>query len=86
MRADVLTVIISGEGDDGDAALIMRHLAGEVQLATHSTGLGIRNVNQRVKMLFGDQYGLRYERDGSSLKAVLMMPVTLTPPRREKDA
>ena len=81
----VLSVVVSGEGDDGDAALIMRHLTGEVQLATHSTGLGIRNVDQRVKLLFGAQYGLRYERDGSCLRAVLTLPAVFTPPRKEKD-
>ena len=81
----VLSVVVSGEGDDGDVALIMRHLTGEVQLATHSTGLGIRNVDQRVKLLFGAQYGLRYERDGSCLRAVLTLPAVFTPPRKEKD-
>lgn len=81
----VLSVVVSGEGDDGDAALIMRHLTGEVQLATHSTGLGIRNVDQRVKLLFGAQYGLRYERDGSCLRAVLTLPAVFTPPRKERD-
>ena len=84
VRAGVLTIVVAGEGDDGDAALIMRHLAGEVQLATHSTGLGIRNVDQRVKLLFGAQYGLRYERDGNALKAILALPAVLTPPPRKE--
>ena len=84
VREDVLTIVVAGEGDDGDAALIMRHLAGEVQLATHSTGLGIRNVDQRVKLLFGAQYGLRYERDGNALKAILTLPAVLTPPPRKE--
>ena len=84
VREDVLPIVVAGEGDDGDAALIMRHLAGEVQLATHSTGLGIRNVDQRVKLLFGAQYGLRYERDGNALKAILTLPAVLTPPPRKE--
>ena len=84
VREDVLTIVVAGEGDVGDAALIMRHLAGEVQLATHSTGLGIRNVDQRVKLLFGAQYGLRYERDGNALKAILTLPAVLTPPPRKE--
>ena len=84
VREDVLTIVVAGEGDDGDAALIMRHPAGEVQLATHSTGLGIRNVDQRVKLLFGAQYGLRYERDGNALKAILTLPAVLTPPPRKE--
>ena len=86
IEGDTLTITVSGEGDDGDAALIMRHLAGEVQLATHSTGLGIRNVNQRVKLIFGAQYGLRYERDGNCLNAILTLPTVLTPPPKKEDS
>ena len=85
IEGDTLTITVSGEGDDGDAALIMRHLAGEVQLATYSTGLGIRNVDQRVKLLFGAQYGLRYQRDGDSLQAILSLPAVLTPPPPKKE-
>lgn len=86
VREGVLTIVVSGEGDNGDAELIMRHLAGEVQLAAHSTGLGIRNVDQRVKLLFGAQYGLRYERAGDALRAILTLPTVLTPPPKKEDA
>lgn len=80
-------ITVSSEGDDGDVALIMRHLQGDIELVGRSTGLGIRNVNQRIRMVFGEGYGLHYERSGVFLKAVLTLPYSVPsyPHKREPE-
>lgn len=46
-------------------------------LETNSKGYGIKNVNDRIKLLFGDSYGLTIQsQEGKGTTAILKMPVT----------
>lgn len=85
IEGDKAVITVSSEGDNGDVELIMRHLQGDIELVGRSTGLGIRNVNQRIRMMFGEEYGLHYERSGAFLKAVLTLPYpsSLRPHKKE---
>ncbi|MFD0673410.1 sensor histidine kinase [Cohnella sp. GCM10027633] len=42
---------------------------------TEDAGYGIRNVHRRIRLHFGDEYGLRYERrEGGGVRAVITLP------------
>ena len=42
----------------------------------HFTGIGINNVNNRIQLLYGAEYGVRMEsREGKGTKAVITLPV-----------
>lgn len=54
-----------------DMERLARILSGEEQ----DKGYGIRNVHERVRLHFGEAYGLSYERpEGSGLRAVITIP------------
>ena len=54
---------------------INRHLAGIKNISKDSGGLGIRNVNQRIQMKFGEKYRLRFERaEDGGVNAVVIVP------------
>ena len=70
----LMTIVVANLGGDADPAQLMRYLAGEERIVSRSTGLGIRNVHQRIRMIYGEDYGLRYERQGEWLRAILTLP------------
>lgn len=46
---------------------------------TTGSGVGVRNVNARIKLYFGDDYGLRFEsEEGVGTKATICIPYLLT--------
>lgn len=59
---DTLVISVRDNGDGIDLERVSRLLAGEELDRQH--GYGLRNVNERIKLHFGDQYGLSYRRDG----------------------
>lgn len=67
----LLTVTDSGRSVDVDK--INRYLHYEETIKSKSTGLGIRNVNERIKMTFGPQYGLSYQLGKLGLQARLLI-------------
>jgi len=69
-----IRIIVSNTGKLADAEIINRYLAGEEVLQSSGEGIGIRNLNKRIKMHFGNEYGLYYELRGESLAAVLVLP------------
>lgn len=46
-----------GEASDGELALPMDHDSG----ADRQSGFGVANVNQRIHVYYGEQYGISYE-------------------------
>jgi Predicted signal transduction protein with a C-terminal ATPase domain len=61
-----------------DLALLRRLVSGEE--ADPDRGYGIRNIQQRIRLHFGDSYGLSYEkRDGGGLAAKLELPLRPEP-------
>jgi|GEM_PF-5280203 len=73
VEGDVMTICVANHNDHEDVDKIMRHLTGDIDIVTRSTGLGIRSVDQRIRMVFGDEFGLRYTREGEWLKAILTL-------------
>lgn len=55
-----LHITVSDGGGKADPALLNAYLNGERDMPHHSTGLGVRNVHQRIFMRYGAGYGLSY--------------------------
>ena len=57
------------------AEQIMAHLKEEITLTSHSTGLGVRNTNKRLCLLYSEPYGLTFSdlTDGF-IEARLVLP------------
>ncbi|OXS56683.1 hypothetical protein B1A99_20445 [Cohnella sp. CIP 111063] len=62
--------------DNGFLPVDMNRLESILAGETNDKGYGIRNVHQRIRLHFGEAYGLRYEpRDGGGLKVIINMPL-----------
>jgi len=62
--------------DNGFLPVDMERLDRIVRGEVDDKGYGIRNVNQRIQLHFGEAYGLRYfRRDGGGIRAVINLPL-----------
>lgn len=69
--------------DNGFLPVDMERLIRIVQGEVDDKGYGIRNVNQRIQLHYGEAYGLRYYlRDGGGIKAVIILPLQEQIPTR----
>jgi two-component system, sensor histidine kinase YesM len=68
--------------DNGFLPVDMERLERIVRGEVDDKGYGIRNVNQRIQLHFGEAYGLRYfRREGGGIRAVIQLPLQEhTPP------
>lgn len=70
-----LQITIADNGPGIEQAKIDQILAG--QFETRGTGLGIRNIHERIKLMYGDEYGLRImSKPGEGTRVILSIPVT----------
>ncbi|MFB9278345.1 cache domain-containing sensor histidine kinase [Cohnella cellulosilytica] len=74
---DGMAVIsIHDNGPGTDIERLNSHLQGKNASVPESRGYGIRNVNQRIKLRFGEPYGLRYEmNEVGGVTAVICLPL-----------
>lgn len=76
-RCDNNLVIIvedNGEGiSEEKAEKILKKRKGKDR---SFNGIGVVNVNERIKIYFGDSYGLRFEsKKGQYTKCILVLPI-----------
>ncbi|MBR6728650.1 MAG: sensor histidine kinase, partial [Clostridia bacterium] len=71
----ILEISVSDNGTGCDVEALNRYIAGD-ETVFPKEKIGIKNVNSRIKIKFGDAYGLRYYRNenGGTL-ARLRMPI-----------
>jgi two-component system sensor histidine kinase YesM len=69
-----IRIVLSDTGRLADPEKLNLYLQGEDVLQYSGEGIGIRNLNKRLKMHFGDNCGLHYERTDAGLAAVLILP------------
>lgn len=50
------------------------YLNGDFELHRKNSGLGILNVQQRIRLVYGDEYGIHYEHHGEQIAAVIEIP------------
>ena len=56
-----LIISVSDNGVCKNVELINEHIKGNVNISKNMGGLGVRNVNERIKMEFGNEYSLFYK-------------------------
>ena len=71
-----LVLTIEDNGDGMSEEQIECILAEKVNRHRHFNGIGIPNVRERIRLFFGDEYGLHYEsRLGKYTRAVFELPI-----------
>lgn len=79
-RKNRLIMRVENHSPGTDTEQINAHLSGRITLSSKSTGLGIRNINQRLHLSYGDEYGLTfYALPGDYIAAELIMPIEAPP-------
>lgn len=68
---------VSDNGAGTDVEQLNAYLEGIETSVHNSDGYGIKNVNSRIKLRFGNSYGLRYEANsnGEGITAVISLPL-----------
>lgn len=70
-----IIILVQDKGNNADVNRINRHLSGEINISTSAGGFGIRNVQQRIQINYGNQYGLWYEKnDYNGTNAIISIP------------
>ena len=81
-RRDRLIMRVENHSPDTDVSQINDHISGRVTLTSKSTGLGIRNINQRLRLSYGAEYGLTfYTLPDDFIAAELIMPAESPAPK-----
>lgn len=72
--ADRLTIVVEDHGPGMRPEHLERVLRGEVQ--TRGKGIGLKNIDERIKLSFGDVYGIRIESElGAGTKVMVDLPL-----------
>ncbi len=69
-----LLITVCNSSIDTEILKINKHLNGEINISRKGSGLGIRNVNDRIKMRYGKKYGLFYDMHNEMLEAKVVIP------------
>ena len=74
--AENIATITIFDNNHADLEILNAHLQHEnARDRSARRGLGIYNINQRLSLIFGPQYGLRYEADESGLRTIVTLPI-----------
>lgn len=74
-RGDRLAIIVEDQGPGMDEPYLRKVLSGEVE--TRGSGIGLKNIQDRMKLAFGESYGMLLESTvGSGTKVMVMLPLT----------
>lgn len=76
IREENLEICIADNGDGMSSEEIQKVLNKKGKNKKSFNGVGIGNVNERIKLCFGEQYGLRYESElGKYTRCIFVLPV-----------
>lgn len=72
---DLLFIEVSDNGCGADVVLLNQYLVGEIPMLAHSDGFGIKNIDERVKLNYGNAYGLCFFKNRTGgLTAQIILP------------
>ncbi len=78
-RKEGAALIVEDSGPGMDPQQLERIRRGEAP--TRGSGIGLRNIDERLRMLFGEAYGLSLEsRPGEGLEVAVLIPETYAEP------
>lgn len=74
-NGEKLRIVIEDNGDGMSDAEIKSILEKKKKNGRSFNGIGVENVNDRIKLFLGEEYGLRYEsRKGSYTRCIFLLP------------
>lgn len=76
----VIEITDSGIGmSDEQLEIVKKRIRGEIEVSGGSgNGIGLKNVQDRIKMQFGDKYGMQfYSKEGCYTKVSILLPKTV---------
>ena len=83
VRDGALVMVVSDDGTGADVDFLNSVLEGRIRVAQGEC-LAIRNVNDRIRLRFGDAFGLVYARNAlGGLSAVMLQPLIEHIPQSE---
>lgn len=72
---DRLAIIVEDQGPGMEEHYLRKVLSGEVE--TRGSGIGLTNIQDRMRLAFGESYGILIESTvGSGTKVLVMLPLT----------
>ncbi|WP_161601351.1 sensor histidine kinase [Paenibacillus luteus] len=70
---ELLYVSVEDNGPGMDKAFVAQLLSGQVK--TKGSGLGLKNIEERIKLLYGESYGLTVESEpNEGTKVIMILP------------
>lgn len=76
-HGNTLKITVTDNGTNGNPDDINNYLDGKQDLQSNRGRIGIKNVNDRIKMQYGSEYGLFYTREeGSGISATISIPIS----------
>ncbi len=85
-QGDDLELSVFNNGETPDKAALKRLLVEEPQVKGKITGIGLNNINRRIKLLYGDAYGLSInENINVGLEICVRIPMRETEGEKNKD-
>lgn len=82
LEEEKLILTIEDNGNGMTRQQIERIMHEKTEKQRHFNGIGIPNVMERIRLFFGEEYGLRYESEvGKFTRAIFTLPII----REEKD-
>ncbi|WP_078543735.1 sensor histidine kinase [Litchfieldia alkalitelluris] len=71
---DELIIMIEDNGPGMDESKVTSILSGEI-VSKKSSGIGLNNIRERIKLMFGERYGIQIESEvGKGTKVVITLP------------
>lgn len=75
-KQEIIIIDVTDNGDGADVAKLNKYLNGEIDFLTQSDGFGIKNVNDRIKLSYGNEYGLSFlSNDKIGTTARIRLPI-----------
>ena len=76
IEEEKLILTIEDNGNGMTKEQIRRIMREKTERQKHFNGIGIPNVMERIRLFFGEEYGLRYESEvGEYTRAIFILPV-----------
>lgn len=73
MKEDELRIVVSDNGPGIDQATIAMIFEGKIK--SKGSGIGLYNINERIKIMFGHEYGIRIEsEEGKGTDVIVTLP------------
>ena len=73
MENELLFIAVEDNGPGMEEQFVAQLLSGQVK--PKGSGLGLKNIEDRIKLLYGDAYGLKVESElNRGTKVTLMLP------------